>query len=129
MEYFMANYYNKKGYSVYIELWSESIRKIKAEFDVDKTKVIVERMRETGILFIDDLGNEYKSKWTIQEALINILNYRYENNKPTVITSNYDLDGLFKAYVDVAGVQSAGQIVSRLKTFGVIEIKSKDWRA
>ena len=128
MEYFMANNYNKKGMSVYVELWSESIRQIKSEFDVNKTKVIVKRMMDTGILFIDDLGNEYKSKWTTQEALINILNYRYEHEKPTVVTSNYNLDELFQAYVDVAGVKSAGQIVSRLKTFGIIEIKSKDWR-
>jgi|LGOV01.1.fsa_nt_gb DNA replication protein DnaC len=128
MQYYMANYYNKKGVSVYVQLWSESIRQIKAEFDVEKTKVIVKRMMDTGILFIDDLGNEYKSKWTTQEALINILNYRYEHSSPTVITSNYTLDELFQEYSKVAGVKSAGQIVSRLKTYGKIEIKSKDWR-
>ena len=77
---------------------------------------------------IDDLGNEYKSKFTIQDALINILDYRYENNKPTVITSNYTLMELYEQYVDMVGEKSAAQIVSRLKTFGVIEIKGKDWR-
>ncbi len=128
MQKFMANHYNKKGMSVYVQLWSESIRQIKAEFDVDNTKVIVKRMMDTGILFIDDLGNEYKSKWTTQEALINILDYRYEHSKPTVITSNYTLDELFKEYNKVAGMKSAGQIVSRLKTYGKIEIQNKDWR-
>ena len=128
MEYYLANYYNKKGMNVYVELFSETMRKVKAEFDVDKTKVIVKRMKDTQVLFIDDLGNEMSTKFSIQEVLINILNYRYEHNKPTVITSNYSLDNLFKEYNRVAGVYSAGQIVSRLKTFGIIEIKGKDWR-
>jgi primosomal protein DnaI len=128
MEYFMANYYNKKGLNVYVELFSETMRKVKAEFDVDKTKVIVKRMKDTQILFIDDLVNEMSTKFSIQEVLINILNYRYEHSKPTVITSNYNLDELFREYANIVGVKGAGQIVSRLKTYGVIEIKSKDWR-
>lgn len=44
-------------------------------------------------LVIDDLGSEKPSGWQ-QEKLYSILDYRYSNLRPTVITSNYDLNEL-----------------------------------
>lgn len=52
-----------------------------------------ERLRETGLLIIDDLGVENPSAWA-QEKLFQLLNHRYSHRLPTVITTNRDLDSL-----------------------------------
>jgi DNA replication protein DnaC len=52
-----------------------------------------ERIRDTQLLILDDLGVENPSQWA-QEKLFQLLNYRYSHRKPTVITTNVDLDEL-----------------------------------
>ena len=44
-------------------------------------------------LILDDLGMEKSSDWALQSLYI-IINNRYENLKPTVFTSNFNLDQL-----------------------------------
>ena len=45
------------------------------------------------MLIIDDLGKERPSEWTL-EKLFTIINNRYENNLPVIITTNYNRDKL-----------------------------------
>ena len=45
------------------------------------------------LLFIDDLGAEKVTEW-VEEVVYLIINTRYENNIPIVITSNYPLSGI-----------------------------------
>lgn len=52
-----------------------------------------ERLRETGILIIDDLGVENPSEWA-KEKMFQLLNHRYSHRKPTIITTNRELDSL-----------------------------------
>ncbi|GAB5493317.1 MAG: hypothetical protein Phog2KO_35320 [Phototrophicaceae bacterium] len=52
-----------------------------------------ERLRETGVLIIDDLGVENPSEWA-KEKLFQLLNHRYSHRKPTIITTNRELDSL-----------------------------------
>lgn len=61
-----------------------------AESGYDET---FNRMRDTGLLILDDLGVENPSEWA-QEKLFQLLNHRYSHNKATVITTNRDLDSL-----------------------------------
>lgn len=58
------------------------------------------------ILFIDDFGVERYSEWK-QDIVYNILNYRYENNLRTFLTSNLNLKEVEEKYND--------RISSRLK--------------
>jgi DNA replication protein DnaC len=51
------------------------------------------RVRDAGLLILDDLGVENPSEWA-KEKLFQLLNHRYSHNKPTVITTNRDLDSL-----------------------------------
>ncbi|MEO1646315.1 MAG: ATP-binding protein, partial [Chloroflexota bacterium] len=52
-----------------------------------------ERLRDTELLIIDDLGVENPSEWA-QEKLFQLLDYRYSHRKHTIITTNRDLDTL-----------------------------------
>jgi len=50
-----------------------------------------DRIRTTGVLILDDLGVENPSPWA-QEKLFQLLNFRYVEKLPTVITTNVDVD-------------------------------------
>ena len=52
-----------------------------------------ERLRDTELLIIDDLGVENPSEWA-QEKLFQLLDYRYSHRKHTIITTNRNLDSL-----------------------------------
>jgi DNA replication protein DnaC len=50
-----------------------------------------DEIRGVGLLILDDLGTESPTAWA-QEKLFQILNYRYNANLPTVITTNHELE-------------------------------------
>jgi DNA replication protein DnaC len=50
-----------------------------------------EAVRTVPLLVLDDLGAESQTQWA-QEKLFQIINHRYNEELPTVITSNVDLD-------------------------------------
>lgn len=50
-------------------------------------------VRNTGLLVLDDLGTESSTPWA-QEKLYQIINYRYNNRYPTVITTNRRIDSI-----------------------------------
>lgn len=52
-----------------------------------------DRIRNMSFLILDDLGVENPSGWA-KEKLFQLLNYRYSNALPTVITTNIGLDDL-----------------------------------
>ena len=53
----------------------------------------LEAIRDAPLLILDDLGAHNTTAWA-QEKLFQILNHRYNNRQPTVITSNQRLDEL-----------------------------------
>lgn len=55
-----------------------------------------ERYKKTPLLIIDDLGTEKADNDWLQEKMYMILDYRYRQLKPTVITTNLDKGGLIK---------------------------------
>lgn len=50
-----------------------------------------EEIRNSGLLILDDFGTQNATPWA-QEKLFQIINYRYINKLPTVITTNLMLD-------------------------------------
>lgn len=50
-------------------------------------------MKNIPVLVLDDIGKEKKSAWT-QQILFDVINFRYEHLLPTIITTNFDADGL-----------------------------------
>lgn len=54
---------------------------------------LFEAVRTVPLLIIDDLGTENATAWA-REKLYQIINYRYNFQLPTVITTNHDLDDM-----------------------------------
>lgn len=54
---------------------------------------LFDQVRNAPLLILDDLGAESPTTWA-QEKLYQILNHRYNEQLPTVVTSNLDLDRL-----------------------------------
>lgn len=51
---------------------------------------LFDRLRNTPLLVLDDLGTESPTPWA-QEKLFQLINHRYQHRLPTVITTNTDL--------------------------------------
>jgi DNA replication protein DnaC len=80
---------------------------------------LFEGVRSTHLLVLDDLGTESATPWA-QEKLFQLINHRYNNQLPTVITTNRRLESLDE------------RIQSRLGDrvlCAMVEMNAKDYRA
>jgi DNA replication protein DnaC len=80
---------------------------------------LFERVRESGLLVLDDLGAENATAWAT-EKLFQLINHRYNFRMPTVITTNASL----MSHMDK-------RIGSRLSDLGLVRrvnIKAQDYR-
>lgn len=74
---------------------------------------IIHKYSTIPLLIIDDLGKEKPSEWTL-EKLFTIINNRYENNLPVVITTNYNRAQLTERLSNGNNDIIAESIISRL---------------
>ncbi len=79
-------------------------RELKTSFDpksrVETEDLILTKYESADLLILDDLGmNGRISEWLL-EVLFMITDYRWENQKPTIITSNYGLPELAELFGD-----------------------------
>ena len=98
--------------------------------DNNEFKSNYNRVKNTKLLLIDDLGAENNTTWSRDEILCPILQYRMENNLPTFITSNLDLENLEK-HLSFNGTESikAKRIIERINQLTIYkEMISKNLR-
>ena len=77
-----------------------------------------EEIRNAGLLVLDDFGTQNATEWA-QEKLFQIINYRYINHLPLVVTTNLSLD------------QIEARIRSRLQDpelVSIVRIQAPDYR-
>lgn len=79
----------------------------------------IKNISSQDILFIDDIGRETKSE-RLRNQYFEILNYRYSNKLPTILTSNFDLEDLDEI-ID-------GSISSRIQEWNILKFKDRDLR-
>jgi DNA replication protein DnaC len=79
---------------------------------------LFEGVRTSGLLVLDDLGTESATPWA-QEKLFQIINYRYNYQMPTVVTTNRRLDALDERIQSRLGDRALCTIV---------EIGARDYR-
>ena len=85
----------KKGYKSTIVYWPGFINELKTYFeDNQEFNSIINHLKNTNILFIDDIGAENLTSWSRDEILATILDYRMNNNLLTFFTSNLTLEEL-----------------------------------
>lgn len=98
----MANELMNNYYTVLYTNFAEISKYIRNTFknSNDTEYNFIEKLTSIDFLFIDDFGTELVSKndkdlW-LQEQVFQVINKRYNNNKPIIFTSNYSLRQLFE---------------------------------
>lgn len=93
----MANKIIENNKIVLLERTSSIMDRIKESFNKEViTEVeIIELYSNVDMLIIDDFGSETISKWAL-EKLYKIINNRYENELPLVITTRYNKEELLE---------------------------------
>lgn len=83
------------GVAVYFVNYVELLAEMRAAFSTNTGNVakIEANMCESALLIIDDLGKEKQSMFT-NELLYRVVNKRYKERLPLIITSNYGLQDL-----------------------------------
>lgn len=78
----------------------------------DSSKVM-DAYASSQVLVLDDLGKESPTDWTLMR-LFGLVNSRYENMRPTVVTTQYSRSGLAERLAKNGDAETAVAIVSRL---------------
>ena len=74
---------------------------------------IMRRVQTVHFLILDDIGLQKMTDWSV-EKLDQIVDYRYDNNKATLLTAN--------------GLEFSQRIVSRCKEGALVRLKGTDYR-
>ena len=87
-----------RGVPVICKTGSDILMDIKRAFDSSDLQEyqIVDIYKRVDLLIVDDLGKEQCSDWSMS-TLYSIFNDRYEDMRPTIITTNYNTDCLIEA--------------------------------
>ena len=87
-----------EGIPVICKTSSDLLLDIKKSFDDSSMHEaqVLDVYKKVDLLIIDDLGKEQCSDWSMS-TLYSILNDRYEDMKPTIVTTNYNADQLAAA--------------------------------
>lgn len=92
----------------------ELIRAVVAEIRGRRSRVS-ERAIEAEVLLLDDLGSERSGEFSLSE-ISSVICARYDRIKPTIVTSNLDLDGI------------EPRLASRLASGVVLRLQGRDRR-
>lgn len=103
----IANELIKKGVEVKFATSGSILEEIKKSWDTNSEYGLMNDLNRADVLIIDDFGVEKAKDWR-NEKFYNIINSRYISKRPTVFTSNYNLDELISAKYD-------DRIISRIK--------------
>ena len=120
-----------EGIPVICKTSSDLLLDIKKAYDskeVSESRAL-DVYKTVDLLIIDDLGKEQCSDWSMS-TLYSILNDRYEDMKPTIVTTNYGAEDLIKALTP-RGYDNSKivAIISRLKeTSTVLTMAWEDYR-
>lgn len=88
------------------------------EFGKTLDTPILKECMHTDILLLDDLGTEKFSEWATSQLYL-LISYRHDNIKPTIVTSNLDLEEIYKMNPRIA---------SRLSSYTCVHVKGRDRR-
>ena len=117
----IANKVLEKGYSVIYDSIINILRSIEKEhFSRDHSSEVTDLILNAELLILDDLGTEYETPF-YNSTVYNLINTRLNANRPTIISTNLDYEGIKKRY--------ESRVVSRLTTlYSCLEFKGEDVR-
>ena len=112
----IANRFIEKGIPVIYGTLINLLAELRNSYEIDNNiseMEIIKLYENVDLLIIDDLGKEKPSEWGL-EKLFTIINSRYENNLPVIITTNYNQNSLIKRLSINEELETAKLIISRL---------------
>ena len=127
----IANELIKNGIPIIYGTLINLLVELKNSYDIDNNiseMEIIKLYEKVDLLIIDDLGKEKPSEWGL-EKLFTIINSRYENNLPVIITTNYDQNSLINRLSINGEIETAKSIISRLyEMCYLVKIEDRDHR-
>jgi primosomal protein DnaI len=114
----LANELASLNYQIVFAYYPDLVRELKSSIGEGNLEDKIRKLKSVDMLFIDDIGGEYFSKFIRDEVLGSILQHRLLDNKPTFFSSNYQLKELVNVIKDSNTQQesiSALRIVQRIK--------------
>ena len=119
----------EQGREVIFRTADDMLREIKATFDTGKEQQILDALKKCELLVIDDIGKEQATDWSTAQ-LYAIINDRYENQRPVIITTNFNENDLITVESPKGvGAHRIRAILSRLhETCRLMTMDWDDWR-
>ena len=117
----IANVVLKNGYSVIYDSAINILRSIEKEhFNREYNSEMIDLVMNTDLLILDDLGTEYVTPF-YTATIYNIINTRLNCGKPSIISTNLDLEGIAQRY--------DRRVMSRIVSmYTCLEFRGKDVR-
>lgn len=102
-----------EGATVRFMAGGEFLRRLRDSFDGDGTEGgIIGSLSTCDLLVLDDLGKEKPTEWAVS-MLYQLVDARYNEDRPIVVTSQYERDQLLERFA-MGDPDTAEAIVSRL---------------
>lgn len=86
----IANSYIAQGIPVLFATFGQHLERLKDEFNSGRPRTYLAQMKTVPMLMLDDVGKEKQTEWSAA-TMFDVINARYENLMPIVITTNYDM--------------------------------------
>lgn len=112
----IANKLTEEGYSVCFVHVPTFFREIKASIQDNSYMEKIAELEKVDCLILDDIGAESLSPWLRDEVLGSLIQYRTQNEKPILYTSNLDYDHLREHLAESSRSQ-----IDELKAFRIAE--------
>lgn len=109
-----------QGKEVIYQSWNTFVSEYKHELRNSNGNKMIEKLQTCEILYIDDFFKGSQTEFDVKNIAYDIINYRYNNNLTTIISSEYMLDELIE--IDSA---ISGRIKQRAKEY-LLEIRGKE---
>ncbi|WP_261087004.1 primosomal protein DnaI [Streptococcus mitis] len=91
----------KRGVSSTLLHYPSFVIDVKNAIGDGNVKTLVDELKLSEVLILDDIGAEQSTAWVRDEILQVILQYRMQENLPTFFTSNFDFEDLEKHFAKV----------------------------
>lgn len=93
----------KRGHVVIYSSWNTFVSEYKHSIRNGDNIEMIEKLQTCEVLYIDDLFKGSQSDFDVKNIAYDIINYRYNNNLTTIISSEYLLDDLLDIDAAIAG--------------------------
>jgi DNA replication protein DnaC/primosomal protein DnaI len=117
-----------EGHSVVLTNTLAMLDSIQATYGRDETRAAGWALYRMRPLILDDMGKESGNGWVLT-TMFQVINTRYEDMRPIVVTSQYTLPALAKRLGRAGEKESAEAIASRLyEMCGIVALPGIDHR-